>query len=170
MPTFFAIQTQLSLIKSQIIQLSEFSAGRPESDDEADKDLTTLDRIDQQLALILRDLKSADHLARIQLDNIHKLPPDQRFSAKQSFEQKSRDAAKLSAEAESLKSLVLDLLTKNGLLTPVQAAQKTMDLIKDLQEHLPLHAKMQTQQNVGYPAYQPPPPRSPSRTSTRSFP
>lgn len=49
MATFFAIQTQLALIKSQLIQLSEFSAGRPESDDDADKDSTTLDRIDQQL-------------------------------------------------------------------------------------------------------------------------
>jgi hypothetical protein len=122
-----------------------FSSGRPDSDQKADQQAAQLEKIAEQLQLILRDLKSDSHFAQMQLNNIKKVPQEHRWSAKQAAEQKARDVAALSAAADDLAELVRDLLRRNGLLTPIQTAKKTMDLFKDLESHLPLHTHSSTQ-------------------------
>ncbi|HEX4809000.1 MAG TPA: hypothetical protein VH325_08725 [Bryobacteraceae bacterium] len=130
-----------------------FSSGRPDSDEKADKQAAQLEKIADQLQLILRDLKSGSHFAQMQLNNIKKVPQEHRWSAKQAAEQKSRDLATLSADAEDLAELVRDLLRRNGLLTPIQTAKRTMDLFKDLESHLPLHTHTSTQQPSRVPMF-----------------
>ena len=49
-------------------------------------------------------------------------------------------------------ALVRDLLKRNGLISPLQAAKHTMDLIEDLQKHLPSHLKVSLQQPPRFPS------------------
>jgi hypothetical protein len=153
MASLFVIRGQLAAIRSQLLQMPVFSSGRPDSTDAAGKQAAQLEKIGDQLELILRDLKSSQHLALLQLDNIRKVPPEHRFAAKQSAEQKSRDLADVAGEAEKLVTLVKDLLRRNGLISPIQAAKNTMDLIQDLEKHLPLHTRTSTQQHTNVPTY-----------------
>jgi chemotaxis regulatin CheY-phosphate phosphatase CheZ len=136
-----AMRKQLAAIRSTLPQMTAFTKGRPDSDDDAKKQAAQLDQISQQLQLILRDLKSSDHLTRLLRDNLKRMPVDQRFSTAQSVEQKARDVAEATSEAQQLADLVKDLLTRNGMLSPIQAAKKTMDLIEDLEKHLPSHTQ-----------------------------
>jgi hypothetical protein len=144
---------QLARIRTELIQMPVFSTGRPDSDDKADKQAVQLEKIAEQLQLILRDLKSGGHFAQMQLNNIKKVPQEHRWSAKQAAEQKSRNMAALSADAEALAELVRDLLKRNGLLDPIQTAKKTMDLFKELESHLPLHTHSSTQQPSKVPVF-----------------
>jgi len=153
MANLIAMRRQLSIIHSALVQLPVFSSGRPDSDESANKQAAQLDNIGQQLQLILRDLKSSDHLARLQFENLRKVPLDQRWSAARSAEQKTRDVADAASEAQRLVDLVKDLLRRNGLLSPMQAAKKTMDLIEDLEKHLPSHTNTGTLQPTSSPVY-----------------
>ncbi len=82
---------QLARIRIQLMQMPVFSSGRPDSDEKADRQAAQLEKIAEQLQLILRDLRSGSHLAQMQLNNIKKVPPEHRWSAKQAAEQKSGD-------------------------------------------------------------------------------
>jgi hypothetical protein len=144
---------QLARIRAQLTQMPVFSSGRPDSDEKADKQAAQLEKIADQLQLILRDLRSGSHFAQMQLNHIKKVPQEHRWSAKQAAEQKSRDVAALIADAENLAELVRDLLGRNGLLNPIQTAKKTMDLFKDLESHLPLHTHSSTQQPSKVPVF-----------------
>ena len=67
---------QLATIRTQLIQMPVFSSGRPESNEKADKQAMQLEKIAEQLQLMLRDLKSGSHFAQMQLDNIKKVPQE----------------------------------------------------------------------------------------------
>jgi hypothetical protein len=103
--------------------------------------------------LILRDLKSGSHFAQVQLNNMEKVPQEHRWSVKQAAEQKSNDVAALGADADDLAELVRDLLRRNRLITPIQAAKKAMDLFKDLENYLPLHTHGTTLQPSSVPVF-----------------
>jgi hypothetical protein len=141
------------MIRSTIVQMPVFLTGRPDSDEDAQKQALQLDNIGRQLELILRDLKSSDHSAKLQVDNLRKVPREQRWSAAHSAEQKKCDAAEATSEAQKLEDLVKDLLKRNGLISPIQAAKKTMDLIEDLEKHLPSHMRTMTHQTSQMPVY-----------------
>jgi hypothetical protein len=132
-----------------------FLVGRPDDDDKAEKLAAQLGKIGEHLDLILRDLKSSAHLARVQLESIRKVPLDRRFPAKQSAEQKSRDATELSATAENLAARVKELLKRNGLISPMQAGKKTIDLLQELEKYLSHHTNTGVQQPADYPVYRP---------------
>lgn len=153
MANLTAMLRQLSVIRSTLVQMPVFSTGRPDSEGDTKKQAAQLDNISQQLQLILRDLKSSDHLAQLQVDKLMKVPLDQRWSATHSVEQRKRDVADAISEAQKLADLVKDLLRRNGLISPIQAAKKTMDLIEDLEKHLPSHTKAITHQPSQTPVY-----------------
>jgi hypothetical protein len=136
-----------------LVQMPVFASGRPDSDEKADKQAAQLENINLQLQLILRDLNSSDHLARVQYGNLRKVPLDQRWSATQSVAQRTREVNEAMSEAQNLADLVKDLLERNGLITPIQAAKKTMDLIGDLEKHLPAHTQAITSQPTNTPIY-----------------
>jgi hypothetical protein len=154
MASLQVMRGQLSAIQAQLRQPT-FLKVWIDDGTEAQKMATQLAKIDEQLELILRDLRSSGHLARLQLDNIRKTPPDRRWSAKQSADQRASDVEDLSASVDSLAAKVKDLLKKNGLITPMEAAKKTIDLIKDLEKHLPHHTKTNTEQPWAYPVLRP---------------
>jgi hypothetical protein len=64
------MRVQLSNIRAQLLHMPVFSIGRPDSDDKADKQAIQLERISEQLQLMLRDLKRSDNFVRFQLENI----------------------------------------------------------------------------------------------------
>jgi hypothetical protein len=153
MANLTAMRRQLAVIHSTLGQMPAFSMGRPDSDEDAKKQATQLDNIGQQLQLVLRDLKSRDQLAQLQVDTLRKVPIDQRWSMTHSVEQKQRDVVDITSEAQKLADLVKDLLRRNGLISPIQAAKKTMELIEDLEKHLPSHTKTITHQPSQRPVY-----------------
>jgi hypothetical protein len=155
------IRAQLSSIRAQLLQMRVFAAGRAEEDDKADAEEAQLERVAGQLQLILRDLKTSSHLVQLQLENIRKVPFDNRWSAKQRADQKSRDIADLYAEAKALAELVKDLLRRNGLISPMQAGKEAIELIKDLEEHLPIHTRASIEIPTNYPVFTRPAHESP---------
>jgi hypothetical protein len=153
MANLVAMRRQLMAFRTALIQMPVFSSGRPDSDEKADRQTAQLENIGLQLQLILRDLINSENLARVQHGNLRKVPLDQRWSATQSVEQRIREVAEAVAEAQNLADQVKDLLQRNGIITPIQAAKKTMDLIEDLEKHLPGHTQAVTSQPTNMPIY-----------------
>ena len=153
MITMSALKIQLAAVRSTLIQMPVFSSGRPDDDGAALKLATRLDEIKGRLEIILRDLKSSDSQVRVQSENLRKVPLEHRWSAQDSVKQRTRDIAEAMEEAQKLADLVKDLLAKNGLITPIQAGQKTGDLLKDLEKQLPVHTKASTLHLTNQPEF-----------------
>ena len=149
-----AIRQQLFRIRSRLLEMPVFSSGRPTDDDKADEQTSQLDVVQQQLEVILRDLKSDAHFAQLLVKGARNAPLEHRWAARESAEQKSRNVGLLIAETEALAALVRDLLQRNGLLTPTQVGKDVIDLIEEFQKHLS-HTKTGTQQHTDQPAYGP---------------
>lgn len=153
MASLTGMRAQLSSIRAQLLQMPVLVAGRADEADKADREGARLERFLDQLQLIRRDLNSSSHLVQAQLENIRKVPLDSRWSAKQSADQRSREIADLYSEAESLAQLAKDLLQRNGLISPMQAGKNVIDLIKDLEEHLPVHTRTSLEMPTHYPVF-----------------
>jgi len=105
--------------------------GAPEEVHERNRRMNDLEGMQRRLAILLRDINSAQHLADVRQSGIHNLPRDTRYAASQSIQQRQKDLAALRKEAEDLAIVVRNLLEANGFLSPMQKAMKIHELIEN---------------------------------------
>jgi hypothetical protein len=84
-----AMRGQLVRIRQEIIGSPVFTTGRPDDDAKVIEEAKRLERLAQSVALILRELKSAESLVHLRQQHIHKVHQDQRYSAQQSLKQQA---------------------------------------------------------------------------------
>lgn len=137
MPDLSMMHASLQQIRQQIWPLMDaLYKGAPEEVNERNRRLNELDRVAKRLAIMIRDINSAQHLQDARASGLYNIPRDSRYSVAQSIHQQQNDLAALRRQAEDLASVVKDLLDKNGLLSPAQKAMKINDLVENVTKAL----------------------------------
>ena len=137
MPDLSMMRANLQQIRQQIWPLMDaLYKGAPEEVNERNRRLNELDRIAKRLAIMIRDINSAQHLQDARASGLYNVPRDARYSASQSIQQQQNDLAALRKQAEDFASVVKELLDKNGLLSPAQRAMKINDLVENVTKAL----------------------------------
>jgi DNA repair ATPase RecN len=129
-----AVATGLQLIRQRLVPLLDvFLKGAPSEVDERDVRLAELERMGDQLKLIVRDIQSEQNRLQMMQRNVGNVPRDNRWSANQSLDQQQKNLQNAKKQAEDLAEAVRQLMDKNGFLSPIQASMKLQDLVENLE-------------------------------------
>ena len=133
MPDLNMIRASLQQMRPQLLPLMDaLFKGSPEESTERARRLRELEAIQNRLKLIIRDLKSAQHLQDARQSAIANLPRDARYPAKQAIDQRQKDLGLVRKEAEDLAEAVRDLFEANGFLSPTQKVMKINELVENV--------------------------------------
>ena len=133
MPDLNMIRASLQQMRPQLLPLMDaLFKGSPEEATERARRLRELEAIQNRLKLIIRDLKSAQHLQDARQSTLANLPRDARYPAKQAIDQRQKDLGLVRKEAEDLAEAVRDLFEANGFLSPTQKVMKINELVENV--------------------------------------
>jgi hypothetical protein len=136
MQSLAPIQAQLNLINLQLIQQPVFSrgAGLPVDDPGYTEETRQLEQIGQRLAILIRELKNRTHFLLAQERGLWNVPRDQRYSQKNSIDQRREDTGVLLRTAAEVQKRLEDLIRKSGLLSSGEVAKGLGEIITKLYE------------------------------------
>ncbi|WP_321478120.1 hypothetical protein [uncultured Paludibaculum sp.] len=141
-----AISAQLDRLHQELIASRVFVAGRPDSGAKAAEESSRLERVAENLRIIVRDLNSSESMLRVRESQLRSTPPHQRYSTEQSLRQLTENVQAVRSKAQKLADLVRELLDRNGLLNPIQKAKGILDLASDLDKVVGQEAQAQVAQ------------------------
>ena len=134
MADLYMIATRLQLMQSQLSPFMQaFFKGAPEDVPERNLRLSELERMADNLKLIVRDLQSEQNRVQMMQRNLGNVPRDNRWSANQSLDQQNKNLQNVKKEAEGLAEAIRQLMDKNGFLSPIQATMKFQELLENLE-------------------------------------
>lgn len=132
MPDLSMMRASLQQMRQQIWpSMDALYKGAPEEASERNRRMNELDSVARRLAIMIRDINSAQHLQDARASGLHNLPRDTRYSAAQAIQQQQSDLSALRKQAEDLAAAVKELLDKNGFLSPAQRAMKINELAEN---------------------------------------
>lgn len=131
--------------------------GAPEDVQERNRRIAVMERIIENLRILVRDLQSDQHLLAARQRNLRNAVPDRRYSANQSVVQQQQNVENARKQVEHLAEAVRQLMQRNGLLTPVQMGMKLTDLVENIERAADqAHGIHQVMSDLGVPAISPP--------------
>lgn len=135
MPSLAALNAQLIEIRKQLAQSPVFLMGRPLEAEQAEREQRRLEKIDEQLCVIKRELLSSASLIALQKKALPRsLERDQRWQVAQSLAQRGENVRAVFEQAEGLARWLSDLLKKNGIISPMQMAKELTDLFENFEK------------------------------------
>jgi hypothetical protein len=128
-----AMRRSLEQMRQQIWPMMDaLHQGMPEKREVRERRLRVLENVQGRLELLIRDVKSDQHLQEVRQSGLHQIPRDLRYGPAQAIQQRQRDLEALHKEAQNLAEAVRKLLDANGLLSPTQRAMKLGELMEKL--------------------------------------
>ena len=156
MTTTIQIAMLLTRIKARLIESPIFlrQSGTPADDPAHFRELAELESISRQLEIIVRDVRTQQHLLDVRQKALWNIPRDKRFPAAASIGQQQAEVAALMRDARKIEELIKTLMQNSGLLGPAETMQGASELLGKLYEqwHHSGHADA-----PGAPAYVPMP-------------
>jgi Rad3-related DNA helicase len=128
------VTTRLQLMRQQILPLMDaLLKGAPDEPQERNLRVAELERIGDNLRLIVRDIQSEHNRLQAMQRNLGNIPRDNRWSANQSLDQQQKNLQNARKQAEDLAEAVRQLMQKNGFLSPVQMTMKFQELVENFE-------------------------------------
>ena len=128
------VTTRLQLMRQQLVPLMDaLLKGAPEEVQERNLRVAELERIADNLRLIVRDIQSEQNRLQAMQRNLGNVPRDNRWSANQSLDQQQRNLQNARKQAQDLAEAVRQLMEKNGLLSPIQMSMKLQELVENIE-------------------------------------
>ena len=128
------VETRLRLMRQQLPPMMDaLFKGAPEEAQERNLRLAELERMADNLKLIVRDIQSEQNRLQMMQRNLGNVPRENRWSANQSLDQQQKNLQNGRKQAEDLAEAVRDLMNKNGFLSPIQASMKLQELVENLE-------------------------------------
>ncbi len=161
------VATSLQQMRQRLVPLMDaLIKGAPEEVRERNLRLVELERIDDKLRIIIRNLQNEEHLLRLMQGNLGKIPRDKRWQANQSLDQRQKNLQNARQQAADLAEVVRQLMEKNGLLSGAQMGMKLKDLMENLEKSAEQgHAIQQIMSELGVPAITTPQTEAPTVSS-----
>ncbi len=129
------VSTRLQQMRQQLLPLLDaYFKGGPEEVRERDLRLSELERMANDLKLIVRDIQSEQNRLQMMQRNLGNVPRENRWSANQSLDQQQKNLQNARKQAEDLAEAIRQLMEKNGFLLPVQATMKLQELVENLEK------------------------------------
>jgi hypothetical protein len=129
------VTTRLQLMQQQLHpMMNAFFQGAPEDVEERNRRLAELERMGENVRIIVRDIRSEQNRLEVAQRNMGGLPRDNRWSANQSLNQRQQDLQNAVMQAQGLAESIRQLMDKNGFLSKPQMAMKLMDLIENMEK------------------------------------
>ena len=126
------IRGRLGQIRQELTISPAFTFGPPDDAAKATGEINRLERLRENLDLIIRDLGSHESALQARVSQLKNVPRDQRYTAEQSLKQLELNVQSVQQEAQSLAEFARDLLVRNGLLNPMQKAKDFLELANEL--------------------------------------
>jgi len=157
----------LQLMRQQIVPLMDaLLKGAPDDVQDRNLRVAELERIADNLRLIVRDIQSEQNRLHVVQRNLGIVSRDNRWSANQSLDQQQRNLQNVRKQAEDLAEAVRQLMDKNGFLSPIQMSMKLQELVENLERTAEQgHAIHQIMSELGVPSISLPPTEQPSVSS-----
>jgi tRNA nucleotidyltransferase/poly(A) polymerase len=148
------IATNLQQMRQQLMPFMDaVMKGAPEEVRERNLRLAEMERILERLRIIIRDLRSEEHLVQAIEENLGNTPRANRWQAIQSLNQRQKNLQNTKKQAMDLAEVVRQLMDKNGLLSGLQMGMKLKDLIENMEKSAEQgHAIQQIMSELGMPA------------------
>jgi hypothetical protein len=128
------VTTRLQLMRQQMVPLMDaLLKGAPDEVQERNVRVAELERIADNLRLIVRDIRSEQNRLQEMQRNLGNIPRDNRWSANQSLDQQQKNLQNAKKQAEDLAEAVRHLMDKNGLLSPIQMGMKLQELVENIE-------------------------------------
>jgi hypothetical protein len=128
------VTTRLQLMRQQILPLMDaLLKGAPEEVQERNLRVAELERIGDNLRLIVRDIQSEQNRLQAMQRNLGNIPRDNRWSANKSLDQQQRNLQNARKQAEDLAEAIRQLMQKNGFLSPIQMTMKFQELFENFE-------------------------------------
>ncbi|MGB9105114.1 MAG: hypothetical protein WCC59_10165 [Terriglobales bacterium] len=123
----------LLCIKHRLIQHPVFilGAGVPIDDPAFVRCTDELDHLSQRLDLLLRELRTREHLLRARERNLWNVPRESRYAPASSVRQQQASVRDLSKEAVEIRKLLDDLLMRSVNVSEGDAADKIGGAVKE---------------------------------------
>jgi hypothetical protein len=129
------ITTRLQQMRQRLGPLMDaFVKGAPEEAEERNLRAAELEQINNNLRIIVRDIRSEQNRLEAAQRSLGNVPRDNRWSANQSIDQQKKNLQDARKQAEGLAEAIRQLMEKNGFLTPVQMSMKLMDLVENIEK------------------------------------
>lgn len=156
MATLAALTAHLESINQR---LTKFLVPGPLERERIEERAAQLERISEELRLVLRDLKSSESRIQVQRSALRTaVPREKRWSAAQSLAQREDNIRSVRDEAERLADRVRKLLEQNGFISPMDAAKKITELMEQIEKltgHIGSAQPIALQRAASGPAYLP---------------
>ena len=128
------VTTRLQLMRQQILPLMDaLLKGAPDEPQERNLRVAELERIGENLRLIVRDIQSEQNRLQAMQRNMGNIPRDNRWSTNQSLDQQQKNLQNARKQAEDLAEAVRQLMKKNGFLSPIQMTMKFQELVENFE-------------------------------------
>ena len=128
------VATRFQLMQKQLLPMMDaLFKGAPEEAPERNLRLAELERMGDNLKLIVRDIQSEQNRLQMMQRNLGNIPRDNRWSANQSLDQQQKNLQNARKQAEDLAEAIRQLMNKNGFLSPIQATMKLQELVENLE-------------------------------------
>jgi len=124
-------------------------------DPEFPREIEGLNRMNSLLALSLRDLKSARHLANAREQSLKNIPRDKRFGPAASVADQQREIDQLIREAAEIQKLVEALLKRVAMGDEMEGVHTVAELIEKVTSHEPGGAEQVVPDHPAYVPYVP---------------
>jgi len=148
------VTTRLQLMRQQLLPLMDaLLRGAPDEVRERNLRVAELERINDNLKLIVRDIRNEQNRLQVVQRNLGNVHRDNRWSANQSLDQQQKNLQNARKQADDLAEAIRQLMDKNGLLSPIQKSMKLMDLIENIEKTAEQgHAIHQIMSELGVPS------------------
>jgi len=135
MATITVIKMRLAQIRQELAVFPVALFGRSNNDAEVERQAARLDQLSGDIRGIIRDLKTRANLVGMQQQGLWSIPNrEKRWQAASGLKQQGEDIGAAQKEAADLLDVVLNLLKKNGMENPMQAAKDLGDLLENFEK------------------------------------
>ena len=124
------VATRLQLMRQQLLPMMDaLCKGAPEEAQERNLRLAELERMVDNLKLIVSDIQNEQNRLQMMQRNLGNVPRDNRWSANQSIDQQRANLQNARKQADDLADAIRQLMNKNGFLSPIEASMKLQELV-----------------------------------------
>ncbi|HEX8710750.1 MAG TPA: hypothetical protein VF730_02670 [Terracidiphilus sp.] len=157
MASLYPLRTVLYRIRARLVAHPVFTRGTgvPVNDPSHFEELEELEKLKDQLHLVMRELNNRSNLLEVRSRNLWNVPQKDRFRARASIRSHTDETAEVFALAREVRELLEDLMEKSGRISQGELADGLGKFIEKLHHEGHTHSEVAGNHGLSYSKAQP---------------
>lgn len=157
MASLNSLRMVLYRIRARLVEHPVFTrqTGVPVSDPSYNTEREELEKLKDQLGLVLRELNNRSNLLEVRTRNLWNIPQTERFRARASIRSHTDETDEVLALAREVRDLLQDLMQKSGRISQGELADGIGKFIEKLHHEGHTHSEVAGNHGLSYTKVQP---------------